>query len=207
MMTGYIKFDKKDLGFTLIEVLISTAIFSVIILAVFYLIISYNKTSDLMADQLALQSEGRNSLEQIVNDLRRTNGGSNGAFAIDSADSDSVVFYTNVDTDSYFEKVEYSIVGTDLVKSVIKPSGNPLIYNPANKISTVITSKIANNAAPLFSYYDNSYTGTEAALALPVDVTAIRLIKINLILDNKPLSPVAPLSVEAKVALRNLKDN
>lgn len=207
MTDNYSMLKKNNRGFTLVEVILSVAIFSVISLAVFYLMINYNKTSDLMAVQLALQSEGRNSLDQMVNDLRRTNGGSNGAFAIDAADANSFIFYSNIDTDSYFEKVEYFVSGTELKKSVIKPAGNPLVYDSANKITTVLSNKIANNAVPLFSYYDNTYSGIGPSLALPVDVTVIRFVKINLIFDNKPLAPAAPLNMEAKVALRNLKDN
>lgn len=203
----YLKSIKNNSGFTLIEVLIAAAVFSVIILAISSIIISYNKTTDLMAVQLALQGEGRNALSQMVNDLRRTNGGSNGAYAIDSATDNSLIFYSNIDTDTYFEKVEYFISGNELRKSVTKPSGNPLVYNPASKTTIVLSRKIANNITPLFSYYDSTYEGSGSSLMLPVDVTAIRFIKVNLVLDNNPAAPVSPLNMEAKVAIRNLKDN
>lgn len=198
---------KSDFGLTLVEVIISIAIFSIISLAAYSLISSYNKTSDFIAVQLALQSEGRNSLSQIVNDLRRVNQGSNGAYAIDSAGNNSFIFYSNIDDDSYFEKVEYFISGTDLRKSVTKPSGSPLVYDPADKITSVLSGKIANGATPLFSYYDDNYAGTGSSLALPADVTVIRFVKINLILADNPSAPASPLTMEAKVALRNLKDN
>ncbi len=202
-----LKLTKSDPGLTLVEVILSVAIFSIISIAVYSLIYNYNKTSDLMAVQLALQTEGRSSLSQIVTDLRRINQGSNGAYAIESADAGSLIFYSNIDDDSYFEKVEYLISGNELRKSVTKPSGSPLIYNPVNKITVVLSEKIANGTTPLFSYYDSAYAGTGASLALPVDVTVIRFVKINLVLDNNPTAPVAPLEMEAKVALRNLKDN
>lgn len=207
MFFRHLKLIKSDFGLTFVEVMLTVAIFSIIFMAVFSLISNYNKTSDLIAIQLALQSEGRNSLSQIVNDLRRINQGSNGAFAIDSADADSFIFYSNIDADSYFEKVEYFISGNELRKSATKPSGNPLVYNPADKITVVLSEKIANGSTPLFSYYDNAYAGTGAALALPVDVTAIRFVKINLVLDDNPSDPIAPMNMEAKAALRNLKDN
>lgn len=202
-----LKLNESKSGFTLIEVLLTVVIFSIISMAAFSLISSYNKTSDLIAVQLALQSDGRNSLSQMVNDIRRTNEGSNGAFAIDSATASSFIFYSNIDADSYFEKIEYFISGNELRKSVTKPSGSPLIYNPANKITTVLSSKIANSTAPLFDYYDNTYAGSGNALGLPVDITAIRFVKINLILDDNPSAPTAPQAMEAKAALRNLKDN
>lgn len=202
-----LKLIKSDLGLTLVEVMLTVAVFSIISLAIFSLMSSYSKTSNLVEVQLALQSDGRNSLSQMVNDLRRINQGSNGAFAIDSADATSFIFYSNIDSDSYFEKVEYFISGNELRKSVTKPSGSPLVYNSANKITTVLSKKNANGATPLFSYYDGTYAGTGSALALPVDVIEIRFVKINLVLDDNPSAPTAPLTMEAKVALRNLKNN
>jgi prepilin-type N-terminal cleavage/methylation domain-containing protein len=202
-----LKINKNNTGFTLVEVVIAVAIFSIISLAAFSLISNYNRTSDLIMVQLKLQSEGRSSLSQMVNDIRRTSGGSNGAFAIDSAGANSFVFYSNIDSDSYFEKIEYIIEGTELKKSVIKPSGNPLIYDPLNKTTTILSDKIANDTVPLFDYYDGSYAGTGGSLSLPVDITTIRFIKINLILDDNPSAPTSPQAMEAKVTLRNLKDN
>ncbi len=207
MFFSCLKFKRVNLGFTLIEMLLVVAIFGIISTAAYALISDYNKTSDYIAAQLTLQSDGRNSLNQMVNDLRRANQGSNGAFAIDSANAVSLVFYSNIDTDSYFEKVEYFIDGTELRKSVTKPSGSPLVYNPADKTTVVLSVKIANGAAPIFSYYNDDYVGTGAALTLPVDVTAIRFVKINLILDDNPSAPTSSLKMEAKAALRNLKDN
>jgi prepilin-type N-terminal cleavage/methylation domain-containing protein len=207
MFYNHLKSAKFNSGLTLVEILLAVVIFSFLTLAAFSLISDYNKTTNLLTSQLALQNDGRNSLSQIVNDLRRINRGSNGAFAIDSATADSFIFYSNIDDDSYFEKVEYFISGNELKKSVIKPSGSPLVYDPANEITTVLSNKNANGATALFSYYDSTYAGTGAALALPVDITVIRFIKIDLVLDDKPLAPVAPLTMEAKVTLRNLKDN
>ncbi len=194
-------------GFTFIEVMLVVAIFSIISMAAFSLIMDYYRTSDLISVQMVLQGEGRSAINQMVNDMRRVNQGSTGASAIESASAASFIFYSNIDADSYFEKVEYAVAGTELRKSVTKPDGNPLAYNPANKVTTVLTSKIANGAAPVFSYYDNSYAGTGAPLVLAGDFSIIRFVKINLILDDHPAAPTASLNMEASVALRNLKDN
>ncbi len=189
------------------EVLLVVAIISIISGAVYSLIVDYYRTSDLLSARMMLQTSGRNAHRQMIKDLRRINQGSTGASAIESASASSLVFYTNIDSDSYFEKVEYTIIGTELRKSVIKPDGNPLVYNPANKTTTVLSKKIANGATPLFSYYDDSYNGSGAALVLPTDISLIRFVKINLILDDNPAVPTASLNMEASVALRNLKDN
>lgn len=201
------KFKIIDAGFTLIEVLMVVAIFSIISIAAFSLIVDYFKTTDLMSVQMELQGQGRNALGQITNDLRRASQSSLGASTIESANAASLVFYSNIDGDSYFEKIEYAITGNELRKSATKPNGNPLVYDPANKTTIVLSNKIANGITPLFSYFDGSYSGTGTALALPADVSTIRFVKINLILDDNPAVPSALINMEAGIALRNLKDN
>lgn len=201
------KFKRDGAGFTLIEVIIVTAIFSIITIAAIALIRDYLRTSDLLTVQMTLQGQGRSALSQMTNDLRRTNQSSLGTAAIESANATSFVFYSNIDGDLYFEKIEYEVVGNELRKSVIKPDGNPLVYNPANETTTILSDKIVNGATPVFSYYNGSYTGTGAALALPVDASAIRFVRVNLILDDNPSAPSSLINMEASVALRNLKDN
>ncbi len=201
------KLRKFNAGFTLIEVLLVMAIFGIIVVTAGKLIMDYFDITDSLSVHMRLQTQGRNAITQMVNDLRRINQSSLGAAAIESASATSFVFYSNIDSDSYFEKVEYTLTGTELSKSVTKPGGNPLAYDPADKVTTVLSDKIANGATPVFSYYDNTYAGSGDPLVLSGDFSTIRFVKINLILDDRPLAPAASLNMEASVTLRNLKDN
>jgi len=199
--------DKRQAGYTIVELLVAVGILGIIMIPIANLTADYYRTNELMRFQAFMQTEGRNATKQIVDDLRKTNQASNGAYAIDSVSSSSVAFYSNIDSDSYFEKVRYYISGTNLKKGVIKPAGNPLVYNPANEITSTLSKNVANGSTALFQYYDGTYNGSGSPLASPIDVTKIRMVKIILILDNNLLKGPASLRTEASVSLRNLKDN
>ena len=66
---------------------------------------------------------------------------------------------------------------------------------------------MANEATPIFDYYDTNYDGTTAPLAQPVSAIAVRLVKITLIIDKNSLRPPAPITMTTQVSMRNLKDN
>lgn len=198
---------KKQEGYTIVELLIAVGILGIIMIPIANLTADYYRTNELIKFQAFMQTEGRNATKQIVDDLRKTNQASNGAYAIDSVSGSSIAFYSNIDADSYFEKVRYFISGTDLKKGVIKPTGNPLVYNPANEIISTLSKNVANGGTALFQYYDGTYNGSGSPLASPVDVTKIRMVKISLVLDNNLLKGPTSFRTEASVSLRNLKDN
>jgi len=199
--------EKKSFsGFTIIEMLVTIGVLAIIIVSISAFLSDYGRSSDILNVQLTLQGEARNAADQMVNDLRKINYASNGAYAIDSATATSIVFYSNLNNDSYFEKVRYFINGNNLQKGVIVPTGNPLVYNPASETVTTLSAHEANGGTELFQYYDSAYNGvTGSPLAGPVDVTKITLVKINLILANNTVPESNPFIIETKVNLRNLR--
>jgi len=70
-----------------------------------------------------------------------------------------------------------------------------------------IVHDIANNGAGLFGYYDESYNGEGEAMVDPVLINNIRMVKFNLMLEEDPTVSPAPLTIEGKVMIRNLKNN
>ncbi len=88
----------------------------------------------------------------------------------------------------------------------MKPGGNPLSYSGAETV-VVLAYNMTNQSLnlPVFLYYDQNFSGTEAALVQPVSVTAIRLVKIQLELEKNPTASPVPLHAETTVLIRNLK--
>ena len=87
---------------------------------------------------------------------------------------------------------------------MIIPSGSPLAYTATETITTLL-SNVTN--ASIFSYYNSSYDGTTAALTTPIDVSAVRLVKITATIDDDPARPPAPTTFTTQISLRNVKDN
>ena len=60
---------------------------------------------------------------------------------------------------------------------------------------------------PVFTYYDQNYTGSESALAQPVTASSVRMVQVQLELEDNPNETPIALKVQSMVGVRNLKSN
>jgi len=205
-MTFLNKYNQKS-GFTLIEVLVSIFILTLIGLAAtsfFKDIFSYNR---IISGSLTAQDEARRALKTMSAEIRTASPSSLGAYAITQVATSSLIFYSNIDDDSFKERVRYFLDGTTLKKGIIKPSGSPLIYNPANETISELVHDMANAVIPIFSYYDTDYDGTTQPLTEPINISAVRLVKITIVIDKDSTQPPGPMTLTTQINMRNLKDN
>ncbi len=195
-------------GFTILETLLSLVIFTLI-----YFVVVKFQVATIQGNQFAYQSLGsaqdaRAILRVMVKELRTMKPGATGAYPIVQAATSTMTFYSDVDDNGTQDQVRYFISGTTLKKGVIKPTGSPATYNPASELVSFLAYDIKNGTSTsLFEYYDNSYTGTTSPLANPVSVSAIRLVRTNLLIDADPNRSPIPRLYTSQVELRNLKDN
>jgi len=195
-------------GFTLIELIIGVGIFVLIAIPTSDMLIHGFRYNAIIWEQLTTQNDGRRALREVVDIVRKTEQSSLGAFSVAAASSYDLTVYANVDSDSLREKVRFWLDGTTLKKNVIKPSGSPLSYSGVGTTIELAHSAVnISKSIPLFTYYDENYTGTQAGLSSPIDVTRIRVIKIDLELEKDPTETPVPLRVESMVQIRNLKTN
>ncbi|OGH91553.1 MAG: hypothetical protein A2479_01175 [Candidatus Magasanikbacteria bacterium RIFOXYC2_FULL_39_8] len=202
-------FPKNNLnGFTIMEAMVVLGIFSIISLGAASFVIRSNRDTAIIWEQLATQSEGRKVLQEVVNDTRRAEVSSVGSFPLVAAGDYSFTFYANIDEDLLRERVRFWLSGTTLNKSVLKPSGTPLSYSGVES-----TLELAHNVVnqsegvPIFTYFDEAYTGTQNSLTQPVSVTDVHVIRVQLELERDPSKAPVPLHVESTVHVRNLKTN
>ena len=197
----------KNKGFTLVEVMVAIGI-SVLVIGGMTAILSYSfKSNKIVWEQLSTQNEGRKAVAGFTNELRGSNNSSLGAYAVAEAGAQQIIFYSNIDSDSYIEKIRYYKSGNLLVKGITKPTGNPLVYNVATETTSTIVRDIYNGANPLFYYYDQSATISSTPMVQPVGVTSVRVVKISLDIEEDPQASPAPFHIESKVQIRNLKTN
>ena len=180
------KIFKDATGFTLIEVLILIFIFSLIsvgvIMTVSNLFSASNKQSGLLSDQ----DQARKLIFQVTNELRNSAAGANGAYQLESAGNQQLVFFTNADlSTATTERVRYFLQNNKIYKGITQYSGG--IYNTSTERTLLVQNNIASSTAPLFYYYDGDYTGssTQSALVQPVGVGSVKFIKMNLLILNK----------------------
>ncbi|USN53929.1 MAG: hypothetical protein H6760_02050 [Candidatus Nomurabacteria bacterium] len=191
----------------MLEVTVTIAIFSFIMVGVLSFIASSYQSYFKLNDRTSTLSKGRSAMERMLKEIRGARESSLGAYPINSATANEFIFYANIDSDDLTERVRYTLSGSTLSRGVIKPVGTPLQYLPANEVVSNLATDIYNGATPTFAYYDDTYTGSEAALSFPVTATNVRYVQFTLKVDETPGSPPEAVELVSSATIRNLKDN
>lgn len=185
------------------EVIIAIGIVSGIILIVSMFGLDVYDFGIFLGENLSAQQELQIALRVMVSEMRPMTQSVNGSYAIESASQNAVIFYSDIDGDGLVDKVRYFLDGDVLKKGVIKPAGSPLGYSGSEKITEEVHYVYAS-AGNIFSYYNSSYTGVEAPLTFPIDISAVRLIKANVTVDQSPADAASRINFSLSVNIRNL---
>ncbi|MBL8030622.1 MAG: type II secretion system protein [Candidatus Doudnabacteria bacterium] len=200
------KFQK---GFTLAETIVSIFAFAIIMLGLVALtsqiFTGANKQSQVLADTDQARKVGYG----IINELRNAQTGNNGAFPLEVAQNQQIVFYSNADRDNTIERIRYYLSGGKLYRGVVEYNGSA--YNTTTEVSKIVQNNVANSTStPLFLYYDSSYVGssTQAALSQPINLTNVKYVRLNMqILNKAGLKDINVYTLNVGGAIRNLKTN
>jgi Tfp pilus assembly protein PilV len=206
-------FDAKPLksgaGFTLIEIIVVVFGFSLIIWGLIGLYSGIFTLSNQQSGLLSDADQARNLAFQIAFELRNGQTGSNGAYVLDTAASQQIIFYANIDATPAVERVRYFVQNSQLWKGITQYNGST--YNTSTETTYIVQKDLANSSStPVFYYYDGSYTGssTQSSLAQPVNQVQVKFIKVNLqIYDKAGVKNTNTYTVTASAAIRNLKTN
>lgn len=201
------KNTKYNKGFTLVEILVTMAIFSLILGAVGLFARDIFYYDNLFSSGLTSYEEAKKILQPVASEIRGASPSSLGSYSIEQASDTSFTFFTDTDNDGLKERIRYFLSDDILRRGVIAPSGSPSQYIQEDEIITDMINDLTNGVTPVFTYYDSSYNGSSEPLSQPVSVSDIRLVKITLIIDADPNRPPAPMEVTTEVSIRNLKDN
>lgn len=195
-------------GVTLMEITVALGIFILIITSVVAVFIYTWKANKIVWEQLSTQNEGRKIVQDFINELRSATYSSIGAYPLENVSTTQIIFYSNIDTDAYAERIRYSLEGTVLKKGVIKPSGVPLAYDSGSEVVTEIVHDVYNTTTPIFYYYNQNYGSTSSTpIEQPVSITEVRVVGFTLELEEDPAASPAPFQIESKTEIRNLKDS
>ena len=199
------KLSKK--GFSLIEIIISVSILTMIIIFIGAFQSDVFSLNRIIQSGLQNQSDAKKIIRPFANEVRSALTSNLGSYPIAETSSTSFTFYTDIDKDGLREKVKYFLDSGEFKKSVISPTGQPLVYDQENEQIIKLVQDVIN--FDIFEYYDSSYDGTTSitALSQPVTTSEVRLVKVTLIIDSDSNKPPAPIEVTTQVSIRNLKDN
>lgn len=195
-------------GFSLVEVLVASGIFALLIGSIMTVFLNSLRFKDIIFEQLETQSEGRRAVQDFINDIRRANYSSIGAYPLLTVGTTTIIFYSDIDGDTYRDRVRYFLSNGVLARGIIAPTGTPLSYPTSSEIVTEVAHSVINTSS-IFYYYDQNYSGaaTNTPLAQPVVANAVRLVEIKLTIEKDPNKSPVPLYVQTKTEIRNLKSN
>lgn len=199
MMKTYMK---KTRGMTLIEVIVWITVFLAVMWAIVGSILSFYRTNEYTLEQAEAVSEARHSIESIVKTIREANYSSQGAYPVISMSTSSFSFYADIDNDSLYELVRFYLSGSNLLRDVVHPSGDPPVYTAATTTSTV-ARYVRNNmlTVPVFSYY--SATGTQ--ITNMSRVQDVRFVRVDTVVNVNVSTTPDALTVQSSATLRNLR--
>jgi len=97
----------KDKGFTMVETMVTIAIFSLVIGATMgFITISY-KTYGFSWQQSVAINEARKGIETMVKEIREARTGDDGSYPIEKARDKEFIFFSDIDKDEEVERVRY----------------------------------------------------------------------------------------------------
>lgn len=189
-------------GLTLIEVIVTVAIFALLMGVVVGLIMMAYQAQGYTWQQSLAVDEARKGVETMVKEIREARGGDNGSYIIEKAEDYQFIFYSNIDEDPATERVRYFVEGTDFKKGVIDPTGWPIVYDPNNE-AVAILSQHVRNQPPIFRYFD----GQSQELPPPARLKDTKLMRVYLVVNVDVNRPPQDFTLESDVQIRNLKTN
>lgn len=192
-------------GFSLIELIVAVAIFALFVGVVVQIFLTSDQSALIIFDQLEAQGEARRALQDFTSAVRSATYSSIGSYPIESASTTEFIFFSNIDSDTLRERVRYFLASSTLKKGIIKPAGFPMSYVTSTEVVTDVVHYVVNTSTPIFSYYDQDYAGTSTPMAMPVDVSKIRMVGVSLIIDKNTATSPTSLTVDTQAEIRNLQ--
>lgn len=194
-------------GYTLMELLVVIALTSIlgIIVTKFQKdVFSFNRS---FSNNFSTADSAQKLLRPMTAEIRSASASNTGSYPIETIGDYSFSFYSDIDNDGLKELVKYSLSGTTITKEVTKPTGTPLVYLAANKVTTTFMTGVRNqtDGIPIFTYYDGTYTGGSGGVVGSTGlVSSIRLIGVKIrIVPSTGQQNTTEISTQ--VAIRNLK--
>jgi len=199
----------RQSGFTLVETLLTIFILGILMLGTTLMIRDIFSVSEQQNGILSNTNQATMISSAFVNELRNATYGANGAYPINQATDNQIIFFSTAPKNNgTVSEIRYYLSGNTLYKGITNPAGSPLSYNGQPETITTLATQMSMSGNPLFYYYDGSYNGTGNPLAQPVNINLIRFVKINLTMlkDSTP-NGTSTFTVSAGASIRNLKTN
>ncbi len=188
-------------GVTLLEIIITVAVIGTVAASIATFQADTFKLGGTVENSLMAADQARRLMRPMADEIRAMQISDAGAYPLEAADDNTIVFFSDIDDDGSSEKVRYFVEESTLKKGVIEPTGTPAEYTGEETITDLVENI---SSATTFYFYDSTYDGLSDPLVSPPDPSEVRLIKIEFTIESDPNRAPIPLTVTTQVALRNI---
>lgn len=195
-------------GMTLVELLVAIAIMSLGMITFTVLSVKAWNYRGYTLEQVTSTASASHVLTKMVHEIRAARQADNGAYAIKEVQDNSLTVYIDVDNDGSAERVRYFIDSNEKLKrGVTEFVGG--VYSDSDEIIEVLLSYVTNitEGEKFFSYYDNSFPATSTAPMTTPNAYDVRLIRLHLWINIRPIVAPENVNLESIVELRNLNES
>lgn len=199
------RINSRQRGFSLMELLVTIGIFMLALFGITILAKVGFNFYNFTINQAEIVSNIQKSVNILSKEMREMRQADSGAFAIEDASNNQLVFYSDVDATGDVERVRYFKSGNCLKRGIVKPTGTPSRYLVGNETVADISCNVTNEGSePVFLYYDN-YPGAGSLLTTPADPHLIKVIKLYLRISSTGKQPI-PISktISEYISPRNI---
>jgi prepilin-type N-terminal cleavage/methylation domain-containing protein len=197
-------------GFTLVEVMISSVIMVVLAASVMGLSYIVSNSQLTAINSYTAVEEANAIISSITAEVRTAEQSATGAYPLEVADDNEIVFYSDIDYDGVVERVRYTATGKRLEKGVVDPTGVPLLYDLATEKVTTRTEYLDDSSAtPVFLYFNGDWPTDTAnnPLLSGSRLSNTRLLRVTIKMRMMSDTTQDTFTLETHVQPRTLKTN
>ncbi|MFQ5881716.1 MAG: PilW family protein [Candidatus Methylomirabilales bacterium] len=213
----------RQRGFTLLEILVSSAIFGIVLGAIYIMYVTNQTTFARGENKIELQQNARVAMERMAREIRMAGYDPSGAIpaqpvgqqtAIQVADANTITFIADVDGDNSnpadtvpdSDQVTFQLQGTQVIRDISSWLGGP--WTPDPPTSSELADGVRPAADPAgpgltFMYFD----GSDTPIITPVPAASLGNIRrITLVLTTQATAAgrQETFTLTMDVRLRNL---
>jgi len=205
------RFAPTKRGFTLIEMLVTIAIFGSVMVITSNLLLTIFSNSTTSPNALNAVDQAEGATSNFVNQIRDAAYGNDGSSPLGEASTTEIIFFSPYGSSgsTTVDRIRYFLASSTLYEGITVPSGSPASYNLANeKVSAILPHVSGNGTSTVFFYYGGTYAGTSSPLSQPVNVNQVTYVGMTLAVQLQEVIGATTTSVISTGAtIRNLKTN
>lgn len=188
-------------GLTLLETVVWIGLFAFTMGALVSSTLYFYKANRITLNQASAIYSAQRGVNDMVRTIREAAYASDGAFPIVAIAANDFTFYADVDGDPFIEKVRYYLSGTEIIGSIVDPSGDPPAYS-GSSTEHMVSAYVRNTAEDLtmFTYFDE--TGTQVTDY--ANISDVRFVTVNIVADLYTDALPNAVYIRSSAALRNL---